>query len=57
MLISYYLSSDNNLHFSFFYLTHFRELFKGRNTKIFSFVFGTNENFKICFLDLMTFRS
>ena len=30
-------------------------LFLVRNTKIFSFVFDANENFKICFRDLLTF--
>ena len=28
-----------------------------RNTKIFSFVFGSNENFIICFWDLLTFST
>ena len=33
--------------------THFREL--GQKYKIIFFVFGSNENFKICFRDLLTF--
>ena len=37
----------------FFDLTHFREL--GQKYKIFLFVFASNENFKFCFLDLLTF--
>ena len=46
MLISDYVSSN----IIFFYLTNFREVRQK------SFVFVSNENFKICFRDLLTFR-
>ena len=38
----------------FYDLTHFRGL--SSNTKKKSSLFGSNENFKICFRDLLTFR-
>ena len=38
----------------FYDLTHFRG--QSRNTKIYFIAFWSNENFKICFRDLLTFR-
>ena len=38
-----------------FWFNLFLEARQGRNTKIFSFVFGANENFEICLRYLMTF--
>ena len=52
MLISDYLSS-NIIICIFFDLTHFREL--GQKQKNIQIVFGSNENFKICFRNLLTF--
>ena len=50
MLISDYLSSNITICICFFYLAHFREL-----GQIFLFAFGSSENFKICFRELLTF--
>ena len=55
MLISDYLSSNIIIGICFFYLTHLaRAEIRGRNTEIFWFIFGSNENFKICYQDLLT---
>jgi hypothetical protein len=46
MLISDYLSYNIMICILFFYLTHFREL-----EQKYKNIFGSNENFKICFRD------
>ena len=40
--------------FSFIYLTHFKDLGQ-KYKKNFRSIFGSNENFKICFWDLLAF--
>ena len=58
MLISDYLSSNIIISIFYFYFIIIWPIFekKGRNIKNSSFVFGSNENFKICFKDLLTFK-
>ena len=53
MLISDYLSSNIIICILFVDLTHFREL-RAEIQKYFCSIFGSNENFKICFRDLLT---
>jgi len=44
--------------YSFFDLTHFKDLLRAEMEKYFRSIFGSNdENFKICFRDYLTFSN